>query len=86
VIGAIGRLEAMTEINNLKFEVLPGTLVSRMDIHKAKTEAMQKKTDANPKEMKASQEHVKEGKMNDLETQVDCLACCIDVNEEKAEA
>jgi hypothetical protein len=49
----------MIETNNKKLEVFRNTLVSRTDIHQAKTEAMQEKMDVNLKEMKASQEHVK---------------------------
>jgi hydroxylamine reductase (hybrid-cluster protein) len=41
LVTAIERLEAMTEANNEKFEVLRGILVSWMDIHQARTEAMQ---------------------------------------------
>jgi hypothetical protein len=46
----------------------------------------EKRTDANLKERKASQEYVKEEKISDLKNQAACLACCIDVIEEKAEA
>jgi actin-like ATPase involved in cell morphogenesis len=55
-----------------------------MDLHEARIEAMQEKTDTNQKE-KASQEHIKEEIMADMKTQVGCLASCTDVNQEKAE-
>jgi transcriptional accessory protein Tex/SPT6 len=42
------------------FEVLQGTLVSLMDIHQARKEAMREKTDASLKEIKAGQKHLKE--------------------------
>jgi hypothetical protein len=45
-------MKASTEANNEKFEVLRGILFSQTDIHRARTEAMQEKTDANLKEMK----------------------------------
>jgi hypothetical protein len=35
------RLEAKTETNNEKFEVLRSTFISRMDIHLARTESAQ---------------------------------------------
>jgi hypothetical protein len=35
-----GRLEAKIEDNNKKFEVLQDTLISQVDIHQARTEAM----------------------------------------------
>jgi hypothetical protein len=57
-----------------------------MNIHETRTEAMQEKMDTNLKEMKASQEHIKEEIMADLKTQIGCLASCIDANQEKAEA
>jgi hypothetical protein len=37
LVAAIGRLEAMTETNSGKSEILRGILVSRMDIHEART-------------------------------------------------
>jgi hypothetical protein len=37
----MARLEAKIEANNEKSEILSGTLVSRMDIHQARTKAMQ---------------------------------------------
>jgi DNA-binding FrmR family transcriptional regulator len=70
VVGAIRRLEAMTETNTEKFEVLQSIPVSRMDIHQAKTEAMKGKTDAKLKEMKARERR----KIAHLKTQVACLA------------
>jgi hypothetical protein len=46
----VARLEAMIEAeiktNNDKFEVLWSTLVSRMDIHQARTEAIQEEITA----------------------------------------
>jgi hypothetical protein len=46
--------------HNEKFEVLQGCIVSRMDIHQARAEAMQEKTDAKLKEeIKASKEEMK---------------------------
>jgi hypothetical protein len=45
-------MEARTDASNEKFEALRGTLVSRMDIHQARTEA-------NPEKMKASLEEMK---------------------------
>jgi hypothetical protein len=52
-------MEGKIEENNKKYEVLPGTVVSRIDIHQAGTEAMQERADANLKEMRAGQEHLK---------------------------
>jgi hypothetical protein len=40
LVAAIGRLEAMTETNDKKLQVLRGILVSRMDIHQARTDTM----------------------------------------------
>jgi hypothetical protein len=40
------RMEAKTDVNNEKFEVPRGTLISRMDIHKARTEANQRELTA----------------------------------------
>jgi hypothetical protein len=54
------RMEAKIEANNEKFQVLQGTLVSWMDINQVRTGAMQAKTDASLKEMKASQEYLTE--------------------------
>jgi hypothetical protein len=36
------RMEAKREVNNKNFEVLQGTLVSQIDIHKTRTEANQR--------------------------------------------
>jgi uncharacterized membrane-anchored protein YhcB (DUF1043 family) len=52
--------EAKIWASNEKFEVLQGILVSRMDIHLARTGVVQKEMDANQKEMKAGQENLKE--------------------------
>jgi hypothetical protein len=55
------KIKAEIRANNENFEVLQGTLVSRMDIHQARTEAMQDETDANLKKgIKASIEGIKE--------------------------
>jgi predicted glycoside hydrolase/deacetylase ChbG (UPF0249 family) len=43
-------VKAEIRTNNEKFEVLQGDLVSWMDIHEARTEAMQQKPKANLKE------------------------------------
>jgi hypothetical protein len=44
------------------FKVLQGTLISRMDIHQARTVAMQEKIDANLKEeIKASKQREERG-------------------------
>jgi hypothetical protein len=67
-------------------EVLQGTLVSRNDIHLARREAIQEKTDTNVKEMKAGQERLKEDIMADLTTHLGCLASCTEVNQEEVEA
>jgi hypothetical protein len=50
------RMEAKIGANNEKSEIFQDTLVSRMDIHHARKEVMQEKSDANLKEMKAGQE------------------------------
>jgi hypothetical protein len=47
------RMEAKIENTNGQFAVFQGALVSQMVIHQARTEAMQEKTDANLKKMKA---------------------------------
>jgi hypothetical protein len=54
------RMEYKTEANIEKSEVLQGTLVSLMDVHQARTETMQEKTDARLKEIKAGQKYLKE--------------------------
>jgi hypothetical protein len=80
------RLEAKIETNNEKFETLRGTLVFRIDFHQARTEVMQEKTDANLKEIRACQEHVKEEIMADLKPQISCLDSRINVNQENVDA
>jgi hypothetical protein len=53
-------MQESKKANNEKFEVLQGTLISWMDIHQTRTEAMQEKSDTHLKEITASQEHMKE--------------------------
>jgi hypothetical protein len=48
--------------------------------------SFEKKTEANLKEMKAGQEHLKEEIMSDLKTQIGWLTSCTDVSQEKVEA
>jgi hypothetical protein len=40
-------MKAKLETNNKNFKVLEDTLTSQMDIHKARAEVMQEKTDTN---------------------------------------
>jgi hypothetical protein len=40
-------MKAEMRASNKEFEVLQGALISQMDIHQARTEAMQEKTYAN---------------------------------------
>jgi hypothetical protein len=47
------RVEAKIEASNEKFEVLQDTLVSQMDIHQARTEAMKEKMDTHQESMEA---------------------------------
>jgi hypothetical protein len=53
-------MEAKTDANNEKLEVLQGTLIFRMDVHQARTKVMQEKMDASLKEMKAGHEMMAE--------------------------
>jgi acetolactate synthase small subunit len=80
------KMEAKIQANNEKFEALQGSLASRMDIHQARREAMQEKSDTNGKEMKVGQEHLKEEIMAGLKTQIGCLASRTEVNQEKVKA
>jgi hypothetical protein len=52
-------MEAELRTNNKNSEVLEGTFASRMDIHQARTEAMQEKMDVDLKKVKATKEHLK---------------------------
>jgi hypothetical protein len=49
VAAVMAEMKASTEANNEKFEVLRGVLISQMDIHQARTEAMQEKNRCRPK-------------------------------------
>jgi hypothetical protein len=65
------------EASNKKFEILKGTLVSQMDIHKAKTEAMQEKMDTNLKEMIASHKEM----MAEMKACLQKLEACLESKE-----
>jgi peptidoglycan hydrolase CwlO-like protein len=64
-------MKAEIRANNKKFAVLRGTLVSRMDIHQARTVAMQEKMDDNLKEMKAKLESNRE-EVKAIQEKIEC--------------
>jgi hypothetical protein len=76
------RLEAKIEGNKQKFEVLRGTLVSRMDAHQSKTEANHEESMAA---MKASQERM-DALMDDSLKMTKACVEKIEVNQGKVES
>jgi hypothetical protein len=61
------KIEAKIEANNEKFEVLQGTVVSRMDIHQPRTEFMQGKKNGRQPKVDESRPRRGDGRKEGLE-------------------